>query len=121
MPVSSAVRKRIRALLEPDEEIRYIFPAIAGRFGGREIFFVVTQGSITLIHGGGWRRSQPKDVMRRFPRNTRLGPVDTTLVPSFALGGLVFEVDDQYVSVINAADAEIDSEHGMPPDPLPDL
>jgi hypothetical protein len=113
VPVPSGVREAVRALLEPGEEIRYLFPAD----GGPQFFFVVTQASITVVYGGWFSRSTPKEVWRRFPRNTRLGPVDTTVIPAFTVGGLEFEIDDEYVAVVNAADAEIDAEYALPPDP----
>jgi hypothetical protein len=123
VPVSSLVRERVRRLLPPGEEIGYIFPAIGGsqNLPVAQFFVVVTDASITVFHGGFWSRNRPKEVWRRFARNTRLGPVDTNVISTFTLGGLTFEVDDEYVSVIHAADAEIDSAQSLPQDPLPDL
>nr|CEL21043.1 hypothetical protein [Kibdelosporangium sp. MJ126-NF4]CTQ95443.1 hypothetical protein [Kibdelosporangium sp. MJ126-NF4] len=59
-------------------------------------------------------------MWRRYPRHTKLGPVKLTVIPEFQLGGRVYEVDEEYVAEINAADAEW-SVDAMPPDPLPHL
>jgi hypothetical protein len=123
MPVSSAVRKRLRGLLEPGEEIRYVFPAnggvLQGPYGavGPQSFFVVTQTSITVVYGGWFSRTRPKKIWRRLPRNTCLGPVDTSVIPTFTVGNSTFEIDDEYVAVVNAVDAEIGGEYALPPDP----
>lgn len=57
--------------------------------------------------------------MGRFNRNITLGPVDLTLTPSFTLGGINYEVNEEYVWVINAADVELRSSTFLPPDPCP--
>lgn len=41
--------------------------------------------------------------------------------PRLKLGSLVLEIDEEYVSVVNAADAETSTPDSLPPDPLPDL
>ena len=41
--------------------------------------------------------------------------------PRFTLGGHTFEIDEQYVCVVNAADAEIGAQDYLPPDPYPDM
>jgi hypothetical protein len=46
--------------------------------------------------------------------------VETNLIPTFTLWGIRYEVDDEYVAVINAADAELSADF-LPPDPFPDL
>jgi hypothetical protein len=120
VPVPSRVRERVRAFLEPGEEIRYLFPAMAlmGPHLGH-FLVVVTDVSVTLVSTGGFSRTRPKSVWSRYPRDVRLGPVDTSAGPRFFLGGTYFEIDDEYVAVINAADAEAASADPLPPDPLP--
>lgn len=119
MPVPSSVRDRIRGFLPAGAQIRYVFPA---SWSETAFFFVVvTEESITVISTGIMSRTRLKSVWHVFPRNVRIGPVDTSLVPVFDLGGRQFEVDDEYVPVINAADAELLGRDAMPPDPLADL
>jgi hypothetical protein len=122
MPVSSKARKRIRDFLEPADEIQYVFPADIVRSAFPSVIFVVSRHAITILSTGFWTRSMPKSVLARNPRNFRLGPVSTPqTTPWFTLHGIEYEVSDEYISVINAADAEIMSRDLAPPDPLPDL
>ena len=126
MPLSSAARDRCRALLEQGEELRYAFPATSvglGRWGvGVAPFIVVVSDRHVTVLSCEWlRRDRPASVWARHPRATRLGPVDTSMAPTLELGNLVLEVDEEYLAVIRAADAELDDAGGLPPDPLPDL
>ena len=59
--------------------------------------------------------------MGQLSRGTRIGPVESGAGASFEFAGAVFEVDDEYVAVVNAADAEIFDRDSLPKDPLPDL
>jgi hypothetical protein len=125
MPLSAVVRERCRALLPPGTEIRYLFPASATPVVGisfvqMPFIFVVTDKNVIML-ACSWRsHNVPKSVHWTYRRDLRLGPVDTTMDPVFTFGGSTFETRDEYVSVINAADAEI-TRDSMPPDPLPDL
>ncbi|GAA3736267.1 hypothetical protein HDA32_001348 [Spinactinospora alkalitolerans] len=119
MPVSSTVRDRVRALLPAGAEIRYIFPA-----SWHETSFflvVVTESTVTVVANRMFSRTRPRNVWQVFERGVRIGPVDTHLVPTFELGGREFEVHEEYVPVINAADAELAGRDALPPDPLADL
>jgi hypothetical protein len=120
MPVSSRIRKRVRDFLEPDDEIQYIFPADVLRSVLPSVIFVVSRNAITILSTGFWSRKLPKSLLSSSPRNYRLGPVDTSTVPWFRFHGIEYEILDEYISVINAADAET-SRDFAPPDPLPDL
>ncbi|GAA4887813.1 hypothetical protein [Streptomonospora salina] len=119
MPISPEVRERARGFLPAGARIRYIFPAS----WNESSFFVVvvTDSAVTVLVNRLWSRNRPKGVWRVFPRQVRIGPVDTHLIPTFHLGGSTFEVDDEYVSVVNACDAELDGAAALPQDPLPDL
>ncbi|GAA2002420.1 hypothetical protein GCM10009799_31930 [Nocardiopsis rhodophaea] len=119
MPVPTAVRDRARGFLPAGAEIRYIFPASLNE--SAFFIFVVTDSAITVLANRFWSRSRPKNIWHVFPRDIRLGPVRTHLIPTFDLGGHTFEVDDEYVAVINACDAELSQDTALPPDPLPDL
>jgi hypothetical protein len=121
VPVSSAVRERVRAFLPPDDEIRYVFPVTDPTSAPDCFIVVVTKAAITVLSTGFLGRSTPKAIWARYPRNTRMGPVDLSVIPTFQLGSTSYEIDDEYVPVVNAADAEILSPDCMPPDPLPDL
>lgn len=122
MPLGTAVRKRVREFLPAGAEIRFVFPAsvTTSALAVVHVLVVVTGHEILVLYTGFWSRTKPKSVWLRYGRHTRLGPVDTSVTAEFVLGGHVFEVDDQYVSVVNAADLDVDPA-AMPPDPLPDL
>ncbi|MDT0304870.1 hypothetical protein [Streptomonospora wellingtoniae] len=119
MPISPDVRERARGFLPARVEIRYIFPA--SRNESSFFVFAVTDAAVTVLVNRLLSRNRPKGIWAVFPRNVRIGPVDTHLVPTFHFGGHTFEVDDEYVSVINACDAELQGAASLPPDPLPDL
>ena len=91
------VKERCQALLDADEEIQYIFPASstvrpATSFVMAHFIIVVTAKAVSI----------PRPYLR------------------LPLAGH-FEVDDEYVPVINAADAEVIFTDSLPPDPFPDL
>jgi hypothetical protein len=119
MPVSLAVRERCRTFLKPGEQIRYLFPAMV--YASAPLIIVVTDSSVTVLSCSWFDRDKPKSIWGRYPRNIRLGPVDISSTPTFEIGTLVLEIDEEYVSVINTADAEIAEADFLPPDPLPDL
>jgi hypothetical protein len=126
MPLSSAARDRVRAFLQPGEELCYVFPATSVAVGramvGVAPFIVaVSDTHVTVLSCEWLRRDRPSSVWARHPRATRLGPVDTSLAPTISIGNLVLEVDEEYLAVIQAADAELDGTDRLPPDPLPDL
>ncbi|WP_340683724.1 hypothetical protein LCL61_35120 [Amycolatopsis coloradensis] len=121
MPVSSGVRKRIKELLDPDDEIHYVFPADILGSTNPSVFFAVTRKTITVLTTGYLSRKTPKRVVATTLRNHRIGPVDTATVPWFKFNGVDYEIDDEYISVVHAADAEIMRDGAKPEDPLPDL
>ncbi|ETK30654.1 hypothetical protein [Microbispora sp. ATCC PTA-5024] len=114
MPLPSTVRERCRPFLDPDEVLHYLFPAYTQ---GANFIFAVTDRTITILHCGAFNRDRPKGVYARLPRATRIGPVNTNLDPVFRCNGMGYRVDDQYVSTILAADAEIAGAPVLPPDP----
>lgn len=97
-----------------------MFPAQVVLSTTPSAIFVVSDRAVTVLSTGFWGRKKPKSVLARYPRNVRIGPVEANPTPEFTLHGIRYEVDDEYISVINAADAEISADF-MPPDPLPDL
>jgi hypothetical protein len=119
--VPVVVRERCRAFLGLSGDILYIFPA-AVPGGGAHFVFVVTDSEVIVISTALFTRTKPKSLWGRYPRGLRIGPVDMTGIGAFfELGGTWFEVDDEYVPVINAADAEVFAPDTLPQDPLPDL
>ncbi|WP_067824304.1 hypothetical protein [Actinomadura kijaniata] len=120
MPVPRPVRDRVREFLGLEDEIRYLFPATTYG-GGSGFLFVVTDDQITVLSTGSLSRSRPKTVWGSYRRGTRLGPVETGGGASFEFAGASFEIDDEYVAVVNAADAEVFDRDSLPRDPLPDL
>jgi hypothetical protein len=122
MPVNAVIRERCRALLRPGEDIRYVFPALSLPPPATAVYLVVvTDRSITLLSTKMFGRNEPSGVWATYPRRTRLGPVRFRGGPTIEFGGMVFEVDDEYVAVVGAADAEAFSPGDLPRDPLPDL
>ncbi|MFC7729051.1 hypothetical protein [Actinomadura keratinilytica] len=93
----------------------------ADRRGGTGFLFVVTDDQITVISTGAIGRAKPRSVWGTYPRGTRIGPVESGAGAVFRFEGAWFEVDDEYVPVINAADAEVFDRDSLPRDPLPDL
>ena len=102
----------------PLTSVRFLFPAQVVL--GGSVLIVVSDQAVTILSTGLWRRTTPKAVHARYPRHVRLGPVEARPIPEFTLRGIRYEVDEEYVPVINAADTELSTD-AMPPDPLPDL
>ncbi|MDQ1644707.1 MAG: hypothetical protein QOJ50_891 [Cryptosporangiaceae bacterium] len=118
MPVPQAVREQLKALLGDGDPIRYIVPAVYAPVGPN-VMIVVSDAAITVVTSGYFSRERPKSVVGRYPRSTRLGPVDG-MPPALRLRGQFYQVDDEYIAAVNAADAELDGD-ALPDDPLPDL
>lgn len=120
MPVTEDVRAAARGFLDPDDEIRYIFPASLLHSSRPYVLIVVSRKALKVLTTGRWRSDLPVAVEVEYPRLTRLGPVTVHLGATFRLGGIEYEVDEEYVAVLNAADLERGAGE-LPPDPLPDL
>jgi len=124
VPLSSVVRERCRPFPPVGEEIHYIFPASSAvtPVGTTLAHFIVavTDTTVTVIATGITTRDKPQSVWARYPRTTRIGPVEMVLEPEFRLGNLVFWVDEQYIPVIAAADSEITAPDFPPPHLLSD-
>ncbi|RJQ76122.1 hypothetical protein D5S17_18895 [Pseudonocardiaceae bacterium YIM PH 21723] len=121
MPLTSAERQRVHDFLPPGERIDYVFPAQVqyGLVGG---FLIVITGDEILVVSTGLRSyTWPKAIWARYPRKTRLGPLDDSVGLAFSLGGVIFEIDEEYAAVVMAADAEAAGTENFPVDPLPDL
>lgn len=118
MPVPAATRALVQAMLPPGEEIQYVVPAM---ITSGSVLVVVTSWGINVLSTSRTVPSWPRSVLARFPRQTRLGPPDLYGTPSFTLGGVRYEVDDEYLAVINAVDVEGAGGDVLPPDPFPDL
>ncbi|MEU8199846.1 hypothetical protein [Streptosporangium sp. NPDC049046] len=122
MPVAAAVRARCRALLPPGEEIHYVLPALSvGNPCMATFLIVVTDRTICVISTKFFDRDAPTSVYATHSRRTRLGPLELSMGAAIELGGMVFEIDEEYAAVIAAADAEVFAPETLPPDPLPDL
>ncbi|SDX19836.1 hypothetical protein SAMN05421504_102633 [Amycolatopsis xylanica] len=130
MPLKAKIRNACKPFLPTGDEIRYLFPASSTDFGGERavssvggvnFLVVVTDRRIVVIASSYWRRYKPSSVWEVYPRSTRLGPVDIhpSFGPTISFGGLALEIDEEYVSVIRAADLEVEGD--LPADPLPDL
>jgi hypothetical protein len=86
-----------------------------------DFIVAVTDSQVTVLGCRWLRRNRPSSVWATYPRELRLGPVELygSLPPTVTIGPLLLEIDEEYVPVIRAADAEITNL--MPLDPLPDL
>jgi hypothetical protein len=126
LPLPSKAWDRSRAFLQPGEELRYLFPATSvelrrGVIGMAPFMVAVSDTHVTVLSCEWLRRYRPASVWARHPRATRLGPVDTSMAPTLEIGDLVLEIDEEYLAVVQAADAELDGTDRLPPDPHPDL
>jgi hypothetical protein len=106
MPVSQMVRKHIGTLLRPDESVHYVFPAESVLGMTPYVLVVASDQSIVVVSAGFRQISRPAAILARYQRTCSIGPVELTVPPTFTLGGVCYEVEDEYVAVINAADAE---------------
>lgn len=123
MPVSSATRDLCRPFLPAGEELRYVFPATAlpPHDGMFNVLVAVTATQITVLACTWSSRDRPGSVWSRHPRAIELGPYEYSPAPVISIGDLALEIDEEYVPVVRAADAEIKAGDSLPPDPLPDL
>lgn len=122
MTLSSTTRALVQEMLLPGERIDYLFPALIPLRPRGNVLVAVTPRSITVFATRGRGGGRPSSVLARYSRRTRIGPVDLHGIANFTLGGIVYEVDDEYVAVVNALDAErAGGEEALPPDPWPDL
>ncbi|WP_440097790.1 hypothetical protein [Streptosporangium sp. H16] len=122
MPVAAAVRARCRALLPPGEEIHYVLPALSvGTPVMATFLIVVTDRTICVMSTKFFDHDAPTSVYATHSRRTRLGPLEFSAGAAIELGGMVFEIDEEYAAVVAAADAEVFAPETLPPDPLPDL
>jgi hypothetical protein len=123
--MSVAVRERCRTFLPEGEQLHYVFPATSVAHDRAEMMadfiIAVTDSTVTVLSCKWFRRNRPSAVWATYPRHTKLGPVELygSLSPTVTIGMLVLEIDDEYVSVVRAADAEI--MNLVPLDPFPDL
>ncbi|WP_146605031.1 hypothetical protein [Jiangella anatolica] len=120
MPAS--IRRRCQDLLGAGERIDYLIPIVAVWLGpvmsGIDCYVAITSRRIVVLTGSLVRRSGPTELSLQYPRATRIGPVEFAPTPTFRLGGRSYEIDDEYVAAVHAADAELDGL--LPEDPFPD-
>ncbi|MBP2321377.1 hypothetical protein JOF56_001762 [Kibdelosporangium banguiense] len=121
MPLSAVVRARCRAFLPEGDGLHYVFPATSLAQCRSDFIIAVTDTTVTLLSCRWFRRNRPSAVWATYPRHTKLGPVELygSLSPTVTIGPLLLEIDDEYVSVVRAADAEITNL--VPIDPFPHL
>lgn len=122
MPVPAHVCRQCQDLLEAGEEIGYLIPVttvwIGSVMSGIDCYIAVTDRRIAVLTGGLLHSGRPTDVNLQYPRATRLGPVQFAPAPTFRLGSRAYEIEDEYVAQVHAADAELDGL--LPEDPFPD-
>lgn len=126
MPVTAKERRYCEALLDQGEQLRYVIPTLASGMGRAysafDYYLVVTDRRVLVIAGSMMRRGRPKEIELTYPRPTKLGPLTDLggITPTVEMGGRFFEISEEYVAVVAAADAEIDGD-ALPDDPFPDL
>jgi len=126
MPLSSRVRDRCRKFLGTDERIQYLIPGMSlyinGLKGHAQFLVMVTDRHVTLLACSRWRMWRPLQIWERLPRDTELGPVNIhpSLGPLLEVAGLTLEVDEEYISVVRAANVE-GTDAALPEDPHPTL
>lgn len=122
MPVPAEVRRSCQDLLDPGERIDYLVPVVLAWLGSLpadvDCYVVVTDRRIAVLTGSRRRRGRPTEVNLQHPRSTRLGPVEFRPSPTFDLGSRSYEIDEEYVAAVHAADAELAGL--LPEDPFPD-
>lgn len=101
MPVSADARERLRSYLDPENEIRYVFPADVLMSAKPSVFVVVSRKAITVLSTSFRSRKVPRSILTQFPRMTVLSPVDTASTPHFTAAGITYEIDEEYVAVVN--------------------
>jgi hypothetical protein len=120
------LRDRIQPYLEPGEEVHQVFLAQTGPSpyfallsywilliaGGYRIV-VVTDRAIIVLKAGKWRPAKPKSLLRRGPRQVRLGPV-SGLWAKVLLGESCW-VHKRFHKDIEAADADLDAGYTVQP------
>lgn len=124
MVLNRSVRERAKEFLQPGDDLRYLFAAtiVQHTFGITPFncLVAVTDQRVIVLSCSWSSKYTPTSVYMRFPRNIQLGPVENRPGPCIDIGDLVLEIDDEYIPVVLAADAEVSGEF-TPPDPLPDL
>jgi len=118
--VSSKVRAEVAALL-PGERLEYLFPAVIATSYLGNVLIAVTPTSIVVLGTGLFGRHRSRSVVARYSRRSHVGEPDLHGIPSFVLGGIRYELDDEYVAVVSALHLESSTGDPLPPDPLPDL
>ena len=116
MVVSSDVRAQVQELL-PGEHLEYVIPAVVPLpvFGGN-VYVAVSTRAISVLSTAVRGRGRPRRVIARMPRSTAIGAPEQGSMPGFLLGGVFYEVDEEYLAVVSALHAG-----ALPPDPHPDL
>jgi hypothetical protein len=115
--VSTAVREKVQELL-PGERIEHLVPAVVPGSISGNVYVVVTTRWIHVLSTAFLGRGRPRRVIARHPRSTPVGEPERNGVPGFLLGGIFYEVDDEYLSVVSALHRESSGSGALPPDPL---
>lgn len=112
--------------LESGEAIKHIFVCQTGpspywslltylmAFSVKVHIFAVTDRSIVILRTGMFAQSKPKHIEKRFPRETRLGPV-SGLWGKIELDGEKYWVHKRFHKDVDAADAELGQGQGLAP------
>jgi hypothetical protein len=121
VPLPSETWAIARGLLEPREDIEYLFPAVLLKSMHGQVFIAVTRRSIVVLTAGLFGRSRPRKVLARLPRRARFSLLEGGGSPAFSLDGLVYEIEEEYLAVVSACNRGQATGDALPPDPLPNM
>ncbi|MGA6161104.1 hypothetical protein [Amycolatopsis magusensis] len=127
MPMPNSVPGQCRALLEPDTTVEYVLPGtmiLAHGVGGTplNVLLAITETEIVVFRVKLLSRYQPAKIWARHPRRRGRATIERhgSLSATCTVGGLVIEIEDEYIAVVRAAG--LDTVGGEPPlDPHPHL
>ena len=118
MPLREKLTQKVQPFLEPGEQVRHVFLCQTGpspywsfatylvAFAVKMHAVAVTNQNIVFLRAGLFSPSSPKEVEKRFPRNTRLGPL-SGLWGKMELDGQKYWVHKRFHKDVAAADAEV--------------
>ncbi|MDQ1375822.1 MAG: hypothetical protein QOJ09_3160 [Actinomycetota bacterium] len=120
MALRDKLAERSRPYLEDGEQIEQAFlaqtgptpwlmaliGALAMMLAVKRRIIVVTDRAIVVLAAGAWTGTNPKSLVTRLPRQTRLGPL-SGLWGRIELGGQKMWVHKRFHKDVEAADAKV--------------
>jgi hypothetical protein len=117
MALRDKFRERTQPFLEPGEQIQEIFPARTnapglaplGALATKYWLVAVTDRNIVVLHASKANVNKPKSLVARFPRATRLGPLNGKMFAALNLtvGSETTVVQRRFFDDVERADAAL--------------